>query len=139
MNSINLIGRVTKDIEIFEGKIKIGKITIAVPRPYKNEDGEYESDFFNCVVFNASDYFKNNILKGTLVGVEGRIQNRDYIDKDGNKRFITEIIANRVQILNKVQNVSQKPQNDAKNPFEEFNEDITKREQMEIDTTDLPF
>ena len=79
MNSICLIGRETKDVELFnEGKI--GKISVAVPRQFKNKEGNYDTDFFDCVIFNPTEYLKENLIKGTLVSIEGRLQNRVYQD-----------------------------------------------------------
>lgn len=104
MNSFNGIGRLVKDIEITEkNEIKLGRFTIAIPRNWKNADGNYESDFLNCVLFNASDYIKDNLKKGSLVSIEGRIQTRSY-EVNGTKKYSTDIIVNRVNILSKVEN-----------------------------------
>ena len=101
MNKVILRGNLTKDIEIVENdKVKLGKFTIAVSRPYKNTKGEYESDFLNCIVFNGSDYIKNNLTKGTGILLEGSIQTRSY-EVEGNKRYSTDIIVNKIEVLNK--------------------------------------
>lgn len=104
MNSFNGIGRLVKDIEITEkNDIKLGRFTIAINRNWKNADGNYESDFINCILFNANDYVKNNLKKGTQVSIEGRIQTRTY-EVNGTKKYSTDIIVNRVNTLQKVEN-----------------------------------
>ena len=104
MNSFNGIGRLVKDIEITEkNDIKLGRFTIAIPRSWKNADGNYESDFINCILFNANDYVKNNLKKGTQVSIEGRIQTRSY-EANGVKKYSTDIVVSKVMVLQKVEN-----------------------------------
>lgn len=104
MNSFNGIGRLVKDIEITEkNDIKLGRFTIAIPRSWKNADGNYESDFINCILFNANDYVKNNLKKGTQVSIEGRIQTRSY-ETNGVKKYSTDIVVSKVMVLQKVEN-----------------------------------
>ena len=135
MNSINIIGRITKDIEIF--KDTIGKISIAVPREYKNIDGNYDTDFFDVVVFNVSDYLKDRLKKGTLISVVGRLQNNTY-EKEGKKHSTTNIIANKIQILSKQENP---PKTEENNPYKEFSAKTESSigEQIQIEDSDLPF
>lgn len=132
MNSINIIGRTTKDIEMFNENM--GKISIAVSRPYKNLNGEYETDFFDCVIFNAASEYIKNIKKGTLVSIEGRLQNSSF-EKDGRKYTSTNIIVNRIQVLVKPQ--------PKENPYETFGNSIKTEsnigEQIQIDDSELPF
>lgn len=124
MNSICLTGRVTKNIEINDKKI--GKLTVAVQRQYKNKEDQYETDFFNCVVFNANDYIKNNVLKGTQISIEGRLQNNNY-EINGEKRYSTEIVVNRLEILNKINGNGNDPigkeGKPGVDPFTEFSEE----------------
>lgn len=101
LNQIVLVGRLVKDPELKEtenGK-KVSRITLAVPRSYKNQDGEYESDFINCTLWtgiaeNTAEYCK----KGDLLGVKGRIQTRTY-EKDDEKKYVSEVIAEKVTFL----------------------------------------
>lgn len=136
MNKVILRGYLVKDIEVKENnKIKLGKFTLAVSRPYKNQNGEYESDFLNCVVFNASDYIKNNLNKGTGVLLEGSIQTRTY-EIEGTKRYSTDIIVNKIEILTK------KEKEDIKKEQLEtlhFETAFDKNNQINIEDTDLPF
>lgn len=101
LNQIVLVGRLVKSPEIKEtetGK-KVSRITLAVPRSYKNSNGEYESDFINCTLWtgiaeNTAEYCK----KGDLLGVKGRIQTRVY-EKDDERKYISEVIAEKVTFL----------------------------------------
>lgn len=127
MNKIFLTGNTTKDIEIVENdKVKLGKFTIAVSRPYKNVDGSYDSDFLNCIVFNASDYIKNNLTKGTKIAVEGSVQTRTY-EVEGQKKYSTDIIVNKIEILTKKDNI------------DKVSSRTIVQENIEYDSSDLPW
>lgn len=138
MNKVVLIGRLTKDVELryTENNMSVAKFTLAVKKSFKNVDGEYESDFFNIVVWNMSaENCSKYLHKGSKVAVDGRIQTRSY-EKDGQKRYVTEIVANKVEFLDsKKQNTNetQKEEIEEKDPFEEFGEIVT------ADNEDLPF
>ncbi len=103
VNETVLVGRITQDPKVTElenGK-KVCNITVAVPRSYKNENGEYDTDFIKCTMWsgiaeNTSEYCK----QGDLIGIKGRIQTR-VIDKDNSKQTIQEVIAERVTFLAK--------------------------------------
>ena len=100
-NMVYLIGRITKDVEVREtGNDKqIAIVNIACQRNYKNEEGEYETDFFPVVLWNA---IANNVCeycsKGDLVGIKGHLQQASY-EVDGEYRSKTEIIADKVSFL----------------------------------------
>lgn len=97
LNNVVLVGRLAKEVEIKElesGK-KVANITLAIPRAYKNVDGEYETDFIDCVLWeaiasNTAEYCK----KGDILGVKGRIQTRI----EESKKY-TEIVAEKVTFL----------------------------------------
>lgn len=98
MNSVVLIGRLTRDPELkFTASGKgVATFSIAVNRPFKKD----ETDFFNIVVWGkTAEAVANYTAKGRLIGLDGRIQNRSYKTKEGQKRYITEIIANNVEFL----------------------------------------
>lgn len=117
LNQIVIVGRITKTPEVQEledGK-KVSNITLAIPRSYKNENGEYDTDFVDCELWgpiaeNTAEYCK----KGDIVGVKGRVKTELYEDKDGNKKKDTSIVAEKVTFL------SSKSHEDEK---EETNED----------------
>ena len=101
LNQLVVIGRLTKDPELrqTENGKNVTNITLAVPRSYKNSNGEYETDFIDCVLWSGvaestSEYCK----KGDLIGVKGRVQTRVY-EKDEVKKFATEVVAEKVTFL----------------------------------------
>ena len=108
LNKVFLVGRLGKDPEIrFSGDGNaIANFSIATNETWKNKEGNQEekTDWHNIVVFGASaeKYIQPYVKKGTLVSVEGKLQTRDWEDKDGNKRYTTEVVADiygGVQIL----------------------------------------
>lgn len=100
MNSVVLIGRLTKDPEIRytpENLKPVATFSIAVDRPFAKEK---TADFFNIVVFGKpAENCGSFLIKGRLVGIQGRLQNDSYTDKEGIKRYRTDIIADRVEFL----------------------------------------
>ena len=106
LNQLVVVGRLVKDPELrkTENGKKVTNITLAVPRSYKNVNGEYETDFIDCTLWSGvaestTDYCK----KGDLLGVRGRIQTRTY-EKDDEKRYITEVVAEKVTFLSSNKN-----------------------------------
>lgn len=96
------MGRLTKDPEVRytnTGKV-VAQFTIAVDRPYSNSDGTRDADFFPIVIWGKSaETAGNSLSKGQRVLVEGRVQIRSYEAKDGTKRWITEVIADRFEFI----------------------------------------
>ena len=97
-----LIGRLTKDTELRYTKSNIPccQFSIAVSRNYKNEQGDYETDYFNIICWHrqaetCAEYLK----KGDRVGIEGKLQSRNYEDKEGNKRVAIEVVADNIDFL----------------------------------------
>ena len=104
MNKVVLIGRIAKDIEVRYTTTQkvVAMFSLAVNREFKNQKGEYEADFFNVVMWGKpAELAGNTLKKGSKIAIEGRIQNRSYEAKDGTKRYITEIIANGFEYLEK--------------------------------------
>ncbi len=102
MNHCTLIGNLTKDVERTEtpSGVAVAKFSIAVNRNYKSADGERIADYFNIVDWRGlADTCAKFLSKGKKVAVSGEIQNRSYEDNNGNKRFITEIIASDIEFL----------------------------------------
>ena len=76
------------------------EFSVAVKRSFKNANGEYESDFFNCVAFSKlAETISRYVRKGDLIGVEGRLQTRNYTNNEGRKIYVTEIMADNVEFL----------------------------------------
>ena len=104
MNHITLLGRLVKDPEIkyTPSEKCVAQFTLAVDRPFKNADGTREADFVPVVVWNrAAELVGNSCVKGHRLLVEGRLQIRSYQAKDGTKKYITEVIANSVEFIEK--------------------------------------
>ena len=102
MNKVLLVGRTTKDPELRQAGsgLAVVNFTVAINRPFKGKDGSNEADFINCVVFGTqAENFYKYCPKGSQVGVEGRIQTRTYDAQDGTRRYVTEIVADRVEFL----------------------------------------
>lgn len=101
MNQLILVGRLTKDptLRKQEGKSSC-YITVAVKRQFKNSDGIYESDFISCTVWNViAEKVCEYCKKGDVISVKARIQNNNYVDKDDNKVYSYEIIADQVSFM----------------------------------------
>lgn len=145
-------GRVTKELELkYTGSgMAILNFAIAVERPFKNKQGDKETDFINIVAFNkTAENIANFFDKGNGIGIEGRIQTRNYENKQGERVFVTEVVADSFDfpIQNKKQGGNQqqsKPQNNQadNNPFANIageNPFETNEEQEAISDSDLPF
>lgn len=101
LNQIILVGRLVRDPEVNETKngTSISKITLAIPRSYKNVNGEYETDFIDCTLWKLmATNTKEYCHKGDIVGVKGRIESKVY-EKDGQKKYQTEVIAEKITFL----------------------------------------
>jgi single-strand DNA-binding protein len=100
MNNVTLIGRLTKDPEVRytgESQMAVARFSIAIDRPTK---GEKQTDFPNIVVFGKqAENCERFLTKGKLVGIEGRIQTGSYTNKNGDKVYTTDVVANRVEFL----------------------------------------
>lgn len=102
MNKVILIGRVCAAPEAFttQSGISRSSFRLAVNRPYRNPQGNYDADFLPVIAWRQTADFCNKYLdKGRQVAVEGSIQTRQYDAQDGSKRYVTEIIADRVEAL----------------------------------------
>ncbi|MDO4178990.1 MAG: single-stranded DNA-binding protein [Phascolarctobacterium sp.] len=102
MNKIILLGRLVRDPEVRytqTGKV-VCQFTLAVDRPYSNQDGQREADFIPVVLWGKpAETCGNSVTKGQRVLVEGRVQTRSYDAKDGSKRYVTEVIASNFEFI----------------------------------------
>jgi single-strand DNA-binding protein len=102
MNKVCLVGRLTKDPDLryLSNNTPVCTFSIAVSRPFENQSGQREADFINIVIWRKqAENVKKYVTKGSMVAVEGRIQTRNYDDKDGKKVYVTEVVADNVQFL----------------------------------------
>lgn len=95
MNKVILMGRITKDVDARgDGNNMVARYSLAVDRRFKNKDGEYDTDFINIVAFGKSAEFASKYFaKGTKVVITGRIQTGSYTNKDGQKVYTTDVVA----------------------------------------------
>jgi single-strand DNA-binding protein len=137
LNSVVLVGRLTKDAELryTPNNQAVATFSLAVNRPFKNQNGDREADFINCVIWRQqAENLANWAKKGALIGITGRIQTRNYENQQGQRVYITEVVANNFQLLefNKQNNQGQSQGNSQP----EFSRQA---EPMDISDDDLPF
>ena len=102
MNNVNLIGRLTKavDLRYTQNGVAYGSFTIAVNRRFKNQNGEREADFINCVIWKkGAENLANFTHKGSLIGVSGAIQTRNYDNQQGQRVYVTEVLVENFDLL----------------------------------------
>lgn len=102
LNRVVLVGRLTRDPElrVSQSNVAVSNFNLAVNRPFTDKNGERGADFINCVVFNkAAENLQKYTSKGSLVGIDGRLQTRNYENKDGQRVYVTEVICDQVQYL----------------------------------------
>lgn len=102
INNVVLVGRMTKDAELkFTGNnIAVASFSLAVNRNFKDANGERETDFINCVIWRQqAENLANWAKKGALIGITGRIQTRSYENQQGQRVYVTEVVAENFQML----------------------------------------
>ncbi|MER1249783.1 single-stranded DNA-binding protein [Bacillus sp. C10(2022)] len=101
LNRTVLVGRLTRDPDlryVGDGK-PVVSFTLAVNRTFKNQNGETEADFINCVAWRNAENIAKFLKKGSMAGVDGRLQTRSYDDQSGRRVFVTEVNVESVQFL----------------------------------------
>lgn len=123
INNVVLVGRLTKDAELryTPSQVAVATFTLAVNRRFKEQNGEREADFINCVIWRQSaENLANWCKKGSLIGITGRIQTRNYENQQGQRVYVTEVIAESFQALESRQQndqgFNQQPQNNYQQP-----------------------
>ena len=100
LNRIQLIGNLGRDAEtrFTTNNLSVTSFSIATTYSYKGKDGNYvnETTWHNCVGFNLSDFYKESLKKGKKFYIEGRLTKRDYTDKEGNKRYSTDVVIDKL-------------------------------------------
>ncbi|MEW9501168.1 single-stranded DNA-binding protein [Jeotgalibacillus marinus] len=102
MNRVVLVGRLTKDPDLryTPSGVAVATFTLAVNRAFTNQQGDREADFINCVVWRRpAENVANFLKKGSLAGVDGRVQTRSYDNQEGKRVYVTEVNAESVQFL----------------------------------------
>lgn len=107
INTVALTGRLTNEPDARETSNgnTVVNFNLAVDRNFKNQNGEREADFINCTAFRkTAEIMRDYCHKGSLIGVEGRIQTRNYENKEGNRVYVTEVIVNNFSFLGSTKN-----------------------------------
>ncbi|EMC2387398.1 single-stranded DNA-binding protein, partial [Enterococcus faecalis] len=102
MNNVTLIGRPTKDPDLryTASGTAVATFTLAVNRNYTNQNGDRETDFINCVIWRKpAETLANYVRKGTLIGISGRLQTRNYENQQGQRVYVTEVIVENFYLL----------------------------------------
>lgn len=136
INNVVLIGRLTRDVDLryTHQNQAVGQFTLAVNRNFKNQNGEYDADFINCVIWGKlAENFANWTKKGNLVGITGRVQTRNYENQQGQRMYVTEVVAESFQLLEKRDNSANQ------NSMAEQMPPSFARDPMDIKDDDLPF
>jgi single-strand DNA-binding protein len=143
MNKAILVGNLTRDPEhrTTSNGISVTSFTVAVQRRFKDADGNYQAEFINCVAWRSTaEFVAKYFTKGSRIGVVGTIQTRTYDDQNGNKRYVTEVVADEVEFAgSKAQNQdTQKPtEQESRTADELFAEDLA--DLQPLDDSELPF
>ena len=137
LNNVCLVGRMTDNAELryTPNNQAVATFRLAVNRNFKSQNGEREADFINCVIWRQqAENLANWAKKGALIGITGRIQTRNYENQQGQRVYVTEVVADSFQLLefNK-QNDRGQSQNHSQQDF------ARQAEPMDISDDDLPF
>lgn len=145
INRVVLTGRLTKDVDLryTSSGVPVASLTLAVNRSYKTENGP-EADFINVVVWRKpAENTANFLKKGSLAGIEGRIETRSYEGQDGKRVFVTEVVADNVIFLeprNAERTQSTYSEDGPKKPFNNGNDPFANDgKSIDITDDDLPF
>lgn len=137
INNVVLVGRIVREPELryTPQNTAVATFTLVVNRRFKNAQGEREADFINCVIWRQpAENLANWAKKGTLVGITGSIQVRNYENKEGQRVYVTEVLADNFQMIESNSNKTEKGKtksNQDKDPFA--------GSPMEVSDDDLPF
>lgn len=102
INRVVLVGRLTRDVDLryTSSGAAVGTFSMAVNRQFTNANGDREADFINCVIWRKSaENFANFTKKGSLVGVDGRLQTRNYENQQGQRVYVTEVVVDNFSLL----------------------------------------
>lgn len=141
MNKSIIIGRMTKDAEIYttSGGIRLTRFSIAVTRDYADSNGDKQTDFFNCTAWRGlAEAIVKYVRKGDRIAIVGELQNRSYEDKAGVKRTVTEILVQEAEFLGNKQVSEDKPGETAYKPQKE-GVSLDTLKPISVADDDLPF
>lgn len=136
INNVTLVGRMTRDAELryTPQNQAVATFSLAVNRNFKNQNGEYEADFINCVIWRQqAENLANWAKKGTLIGIIGRIQTRNYENQQGQRVYVTEVVADSFQLLESQKERGDQSQGNSQPDF------TRQADPLNIEESDLPF
>lgn len=147
INNVTLVGRITRDPELryTPQNQAVATFSLAVNRQFKNANGEREADFINCVIWRQqAENLVNWAKKGALIGITGRIQTRNYENQQGQRVYVTEVVADSFQMLESRKETLPEPAiktslGKGNTPNMSEPDPFGTKEVMEIDDEDLPF
>ena len=137
INNVTLVGRMTRDAELryTPQNQAVATFTLAVNRNFKNANGDREADFINCVIWRQqAENLANWAKKGALIGITGRIQTRSYENQQGQRVYVTEVVAEQFQLLETMKDRESGYQQKVDN-----RPNFGRSEPMDISDDDLPF
>ena len=137
LNNVVLVGRMTKDAELryTPSNQAVATFSLAVNRNFKSQNGEREADFINCVIWRQqAENLANWAKKGALIGITGRIQTRSYENQQGQRVYVTEVVAEQFQLLESRKDRETSQSQGHSQPY--FGRQA---ESMDISSDDLPF
>ena len=141
INNTVLVGRLTKTVELryTPSNVAVATFTLAVNRTFKNENGDREADFINCVMWRQqAENLANWAKKGALIGITGRIQTRSYDNQQGQRVYVTEVVAEQFQLLESKGQGNQTQQRQAQQQAPDFSRSATTNP-LDISDDMLPF
>ena len=141
INNTVLVGRLTKTVELryTPSNVAVATFTLAVNRTFKNENGDREADFINCVMWRQqAENLANWAKKGALIGITGRIQTRSYDNQQGQRVYVTEVVAEQFQLLESKGQGNQTQQRQAQQQAPDFSRSAITNP-LDISDDMLPF
>lgn len=146
INNTVLVGRLTRDVDLLYNRnnIAVATFTLAVNRNFKNQHGEREADFIQCVIWRKqAENLANWAKKGALIGITGRIQTRNYENKQGQRIYVTEVVVEQFQLLeskkSQTANYARQGSQMPPNFRQPFNNSFRGTNPADISDDDLPF
>lgn len=137
INNVTLVGRLTRDPELryTPSNIAITTFNMAVNRNFKNQAGDREADFINCMIWRQqAENLASWAKKGALIGITGRIQTRSYDNQQGQRVYVTEVVADTFQLLEKRDNSANQS-----NIEDQMPASFRATNPLDISDDDLPF
>lgn len=140
INNVTLVGRMTDNAELryTPNNQAVATFRLAVNRNFKSQNGEREADFINCVIWRQqAENLANWAKKGALIGITGRIQTRNYENQQGQRVYVTEVVAEQFQLLESQKERGNQSQGNSQPDF--GRNEAMQSNPMDISDDDLPF